>query len=186
MRFSIAKPEILSERLDSATTNPRAQQISAARIIIEVGETNVSFGPRFLGRAVSRQAIFPLSRVTQPRRHNSFLHGAITTRRDETRREETRRRRGDERRRGSRVRRCCARWQDLACDRLSVQSRTIHRSSGTADRFYGYGAIDRSAVRRGYYMHASNPLSCSARQLFLGIRRWGSMYAGHCLIQQRM
>lgn len=97
VRFSIAKPEMLSERLDSATTNPRAQQISAARIIIEVGETNVSFGPRFLGRAVSRQAIFPLSRVTQPRRHNSFLHGAITTRREEMRREET------ERRRGSRV-----------------------------------------------------------------------------------
>lgn len=90
VQFSIAKPEILSERLDSATTNPRAQQISAARIIIEVGETNVSFGPRFLGRAVSRQAIFPLSRVTQPRRHNSFLHGAITTRQDETRREEAR------------------------------------------------------------------------------------------------
>lgn len=99
VRFSIAKPEMLSEqRLDSATTNPRAQQISAARIIIEVGETNVSFGPRFLGRAVSRQAIFPLSRVTQPRRHNSFLHGAITTRREEMRREETERRR-----RGSRV-----------------------------------------------------------------------------------
>ncbi|CAL1680159.1 unnamed protein product [Lasius platythorax] len=94
VQFSNAKPEILSERLDSATTNPRAQQISAARIIIEVGETNVSFGPRFLGRAVSRQAIFPLSRVTQPRRHNSFLHGAITTR------HKTRR---DERRRGSRV-----------------------------------------------------------------------------------
>lgn len=47
-----------------------------------------------VGRAVSRQAIFPLSRVTQPRRHNSFLHGAITTRREEMRREETKRRRG--------------------------------------------------------------------------------------------
>lgn len=90
VQFSITKPEILWERLDSATTNPRAQQISAARIIIEVGETNVSFGPRFLDRAVSRQAIFPLSRVKQPRRHNSFLHGAITTRRDEMRRDERR------------------------------------------------------------------------------------------------
>lgn len=79
-------PRCSRSGLDSATTNPRAQQISAARIIIEVGETNVSFGPRFLGRAVSRQAIFPLSRVTQPRRHNSFLHGTITTRREETER----------------------------------------------------------------------------------------------------
>jgi len=44
-----------------------------------------------------------------------------------------------------------------------VQSRTIHRSSGTADRFYGYAAIDQSAVRR-YYMHAANPFLCSARR----------------------
>lgn len=79
VRFSI---ETWGSFLDSATTNPKAQRISAARIIIGVGETNVSFGPRFLGRVVSRQAIFPLSRVTQPRRHNSFLD-AITTRRDE-------------------------------------------------------------------------------------------------------
>lgn len=140
VRFSIAKFEILSERPDFATTNPRAQQISAARIIIEVGETNVSFGPRFLGRAVSRQAIFPLSRVTQPRRHNSFLHGAITTRREETRR------RGGAGPESDDVARALT--GHLACNRLSVQSRTIHRSSGTADRFYGYGAIDRSAVRR--------------------------------------
>lgn len=150
VRFSI---ETRGSFLDSATTNPKAQRISAARIIIGVGETNVSFGPRFLGRAVSRQAIFPLSRVTQPRRHNSFL-GAITTRRDETRRRGA----GPEE-----YTRCCARWQDLACNRPSVQSRTIHRSSGTADRFYGYAAIDRSAVRR-YYMHAANPFLCSARR----------------------
>lgn len=149
VRFSIGTR---GSFLDSATTNPKAQRISAARIIIGVGETNVSFGPRFLGRAVSRQAIFPLSRVTQPRRHNSFL-GAITTRRDETRRGA-----GPEE-----YTRCCARWQDLACNRPSVQSRAIHRSSGTADRFYGYAAIDRSAVRR-YYMHAANPFLCSARR----------------------
>lgn len=94
-------PKYSRERLHSATTNPKAQRISAARIIIGVGETNVSFGPRFLDRSVSRQAIFPLSRVTQPRRHNSFL-SAITTR-DETSRAETRRR-------GSRrYTRCCAR-----------------------------------------------------------------------------
>lgn len=98
-------PRYSRERLNSATANPKAQRISAGRIIIGVEETNVSFGPRFLGWSVSRQAIFPLSRVTQPRRHNSFLD-AITTRRDETRRAETRRR-------GSRrYTRCCARWQD--------------------------------------------------------------------------
>lgn len=39
-----------SERFDSATTNPKAQRISTARIIIGAGKTNVSFGPRFLGR----------------------------------------------------------------------------------------------------------------------------------------
>jgi len=155
VRFSI---ETRGSFLDFATTNPKAQRISAARIIIGVGETNVSFGPRFLGRVVSRQAIFPLSRVTQPRRHNSFL-GVITTRRDETSRDETRRRgAGPEE-----YTRCYGRWQDLACNRPSMQSRTIHRSSGTADRFYGYAAIDRSTVRR-YYMHAANPFLCSARR----------------------
>jgi hypothetical protein len=69
-------------------------------------------------------------------------------RRDEARRGETRR---DE---GLGDAHDAARAQTgLACNRPSVQSRAIHRSSGTADRFYGYASIDRSTdPSTRYYM----------------------------------